>query len=338
MKRYLRKIAFFFSPLFAVLLLYVIMDPFKVLRDYEVYYTSGKADYVVLNRGYVSTETFMRQHAREQYDSFIFGNSRSLFWQVRDWKPFLHEGASCFHMDGSDESLYNLHRKVRYMDAQGVRIRHALFVVDFSLLGRAEPQTGHLTATPPRLTGYRNVASFHGAFLLSYLDPHFLLAYYDFTVFGTYRDYMRDHNVLNAEPMTYDVGTNEIRYPQFEEAIAAGTYYAGKRRSLFFERREHTPSSPACLGREHLRLLTEIRDILHRQGSVLHIVISPLYNQRALHSRDLARLEEVFGKESVHDYSGVNAITEDYRNYYELSHYRPHVAARIMRELYAARN
>ncbi len=335
MKRYLRQIALFFSPLFAVLLLYVIMDPFRVLREYEVYYTSGEADYVVLNRGYVGTETFAQQHPRHRYDSFIFGNSRSLFWQVRDWQPLLHEGASCFHMDGSDESLYNVHRKIRYLDSEGVRIRQALLVLDFSLLGRAEAQTGHLTATPPRLTGYRNILSFHGAFLLAYLDPRFLLAYYDFSVFGTYREYMRDHNVLNAEPMAYDAMTNEIRYPQFEHAIETGTYYTGKRKALFYKRREDIPSSPACIGPTQLRLLTDIRDIVERQGSVLHVVVSPLYNQRALHVRDRATLQEVFGMQCVHDYSGVNDITEDFRNYYELSHYRPHVAARIMREIYA---
>lgn len=334
MKRYLRQIALFFSPLFAVLLLYVIMDPFKVLRDYEVYYTSGETDYVVLNRGYVSVESFVRRHPRRQYDAFIFGNSRSLFWQVDDWKPHLDTEASCFHLDGSDESLFNLHRKFRYLDEEDVRIRHALLVVDFSLLAKADPHSGHLVATPPRLIGYRNVATFHGAFLLSYLDPRFLLAYYDFTLFGTYRDYMRDHNILNAEPMRYDAVTNEIRYPQFEEAIARGEYYRGERRRIFYARPESVPPSPACLGEQQLRLLREIRDIAAEHGTSLRIVISPHYNQQPLHPADVAKLQEMFGDGIVHDYSGVNEITADYRNYYELSHYRPHVAARIMREIY----
>ena len=55
MKRYLRNILLFFSPLLLVLALYFVLDPFKVLRDYDAYYTSGTPDYVVLNRGYVST-------------------------------------------------------------------------------------------------------------------------------------------------------------------------------------------------------------------------------------------------------------------------------------------
>lgn len=335
MRRYLRRILLFFSPLFAVLVLYFVLDPFKVLYDYKMYYTSGKPDYVVLNRGYVSTETFVHQHPRERYDSFIFGNSRSLFWQVRDWKPHLHAGASCFHFDGSDESLYSLHRKVRFLDEHHVHIAHALLVVDYSLLAKEQARQGHLIVTPPRLVKYRNLPAFHGEFLLAYLDPHFLLAYYDFTLTGQFRDYMRDHNILNAEPMHYTPQTNEISYPQFETAIEEGRYYDEEKLRTFSRSQRNPGTSPVCLGAAHIRLLREIRNIFASHGTTVRIVISPMYNQRALHPTDVATLRRVFGDAAVADYSGVNDITEDYRNYYELSHYRPHVAARIMREIYS---
>ena len=40
------------------------------------------------------------------------------------------------------------------------------------------------------------------------------------------------------------------------------------------------------------------------------------------------------GKQNVFDFSGINFITNDYHNYYENSHYRPHVADYIMKEIY----
>ena len=43
----------------------------------------------------------------------------------------------------------------------------------------------------------------------------------------------------------------------------------------------------------------------------------------------------LFGKDRVYDYSGSNDITADYHNYYELSHYRPSVSARILRDIYS---
>jgi hypothetical protein len=288
----------------------------------------------VLNRGYVCTETFVQQYPRQKYNAFIFGNSRSLFWQVADWMPHLPDGASCFHFDGSDESLFSLHRKVRFLDDHDVTISHAILVVDNSLLNSIEARSSHLLATPPRLTGYSNLLSFHGAFLLSYLDPRFLLAYYDFSITGQFRDYMRDHNVLNAEPMQYDLASNEISYPQFERAIADNRYYRGSRRSVFSKRGSTPHPFPACLKSPHLRLLDEIGAVFAEHGTDARIVISPLYNQRQLHESDVQNLKRIFGDDRVFDYSGVNDITDDYRNYYELSHYRPHVAARIMREMY----
>ncbi len=335
MRPYLTKLLFFISPFLLVSSLYFVLDPFKVIHSYESYYVSGQPEYIVLNRGYVSTETFMRQYPQHRYNSFIFGNSRSLFWQVQDWKPWLAADASCFHFDGSDESLFTLSRKVRFLDERDVRIDNALLIVDHSVLYWADGRNGHLIATPPRLVGHSNLLPFHASFFFSYLDPRFLLAYFDFMIFGRFREYMRDHNVLNAEPMTYDAAANEIRYPQFEKAIAEGSYYSGHRKEVFSRREKNPRPYSPCLGREHVRLLKEMRHIFSTHGTDVRIVISPLYNQRPLARRDLETLRSIFGPDRIYDYSGMNDITADYRNYYELSHYRPFVAARILREIYS---
>ena len=334
LRRYLRRTLLFFTPFFLVLGLYFALDPFKVLYDYDSYYASGTPDYVVLNRGYASTQTFLRREPDRLYDSFIFGNSRSLFYRAADWKRHIGSDASVFHFDGSDESLFTLHRKVRFLAERGVSMSHALLVVDHSLLYWAEEREGHLIATPPRLMQWSNLLTFHGSFLLAYLEPRFLLAYYDFSLFGRFRDYMRDHNVLNAEPMTYDAATNEISYPQFEHAIEAGTYYDGRRMKAFRRAKKPAPY-PACLGAEHIRLFREMQRIFAARDTDVRVVVSPLYNQRPLSSHDLAVLKDIFGEGHVFDFSGVNAITADYHNYYEASHYRPAVAAAILDSVYS---
>lgn len=336
LRRYLRRILLFFAPFFVVLALYFVLDPFKVLREYESYYLSGAPDYVVLNRSHVSTQTFLHRHPRHSYDSFIFGNSRSLFFRASDWRRHIGEDASVFHFDGSDESLFTLHRKVKFLAERDVPMRHALLVVDHSLLYWAEERTGHLIATPPRLMQWSNLLTFHGSFLLAYLDPRFLLAYYDFMLFGEFRDYMRDHNVLNAEPMTYDAVTNEISYPQFDQAIAEGTYYTKSRmKPLRRGAQSPTPHQP-CLGTEHTRLLRDLQRFFATAETDVRVIVSPLYNRRALHPQDVRILKSVFGDDRVFDFSGVNAITADYRNYYEASHYRPSTAAALLDSVYAA--
>ena len=64
------------------------------------------------------------------------------------------------------------------------------------------------------------------------------------------------------------------------------------------------------------------------------IIISPLYNQIKLNNQDLDYLKQLFGKDNVFDFSGINKFTKDYNNYYESSHYRPHIAREIMQLIY----
>jgi len=40
------------------------------------------------------------------------------------------------------------------------------------------------------------------------------------------------------------------------------------------------------------------------------------------------------GKKNVYDFSGKNKLTTPIGNYYETSHYRPHVANKIMELIY----
>ncbi|KAA6318040.1 hypothetical protein EZS27_031899 [termite gut metagenome] len=47
---------------------------------------------------------------------------------------------------------------------------------------------------------------------------------------------------------------------------------------------------------------------------------------------DLEYLENVFGEDNVFDFLGINTFTQDYTNYYDDSHYRPHVAREIMKK------
>ena len=67
-------------------------------------------------------------------------------------------------------------------------------------------------------------------------------------------------------------------------------------------------------------------------------MISPLYNKMKLHNEDLEYLKKVFGETNVFDFSGINKFTNDYRNYYESSHYRPHVAREILKIVYNGDN
>jgi hypothetical protein len=108
------------------------------------------------------------------------------------------------------------------------------------------------------------------------------------------------------------------------------------RKAIFYHRDETAKSyQPAVIKDVQLTYLKEIRRILAANGTNYKIIISPLYDQKYISPDDLVRLKEVFGPDNVYDYSGINDITRDIHNYYETSHFRPHVARRIMAEIYS---
>ena len=78
-----------------------------------------------------------------------------------------------------------------------------------------------------------------------------------------------------------------------------------------------------------------IKRILDEDHTNYRILINPLYDQMKLDTNDMKVIVRVFGKENVFDFSGVNDITDDRRNFYEISHYRPQVAARMLDTAYA---
>ena len=56
-----------------------------------------------------------------------------------------------------------------------------------------------------------------------------------------------------------------------------------------------------------------------------------------LYPEDEKALRAIFGDDCVFNFSGINKWTTDYHNYYEVSHYRPHVASEIMDSIYSGK-
>jgi hypothetical protein len=102
-----------------------------------------------------------------------------------------------------------------------------------------------------------------------------------------------------------------------------------------FYPRESIPSySPVSIQDQQKIMLSEIENIFQKWNTDYKIIFSPIYDQLKLNKQDLIYLENLFGKQNVFDFSGINEITNDYTNYYEWSHYRPHAAREILLILY----
>lgn len=334
MKKFIISVLSFLSTLVIVLGIYILLDPFKVIKSYDNLIDTNAQGDVGLNTDYIATTTFDKSYKKKNYNSFIFGNSRSIFYQVTDWEKHLPPNSSCYHFNANSETIYSLYKKIQYIDKKNLSIKNALLVIDYSIITCDKPRAGHLFIISPHLVNNTNVIKFHLTFLKAFLTPKFLCAYIDFKISGKIKPYMTRKNLLDDTPVNYELVTNEIRYDYFEELISQNYYYSPERMSAFYERDTMLKYSPIAINVNQKIILRCIHDIFKKHNTNFKFIISPLYDQIKLNPIDLEYLKTLFGESNVFDYSGINKFTIDYKNYYEDSHYRPHVAREILNEIY----
>ena len=164
MKQFIKKLlnfSFFLTiPFLALLCLYIILDPFKVLKSYDSFYDINSSGWVGINKDFVSTTTFIRNSEKIDYNSFIFGNSRSIFYQIVDWKKHLDSDSKCYHFDASGEALWTLNKKIEFIDKQGNNLNNILLILDYETIIQDKPKEGHLFIISPPLVNNSNLFDF----------------------------------------------------------------------------------------------------------------------------------------------------------------------------------
>jgi hypothetical protein len=337
MKKFIRKTILFFLPFVFLVILYFIFDPFKVLYKYDSYFNDSVNGVVFLNTDYVSTSNFDNHYEKFHYNSFILGNSRGWFYEVSDWKNYIGDEPA-YHFTTGGESLYAIHKKVLYLDAKGVDIKNAMLVLDYDILVQDGPKSGHLGIMAPQLENNQNWFQFHLASIRGFFNISFMYAYIDFIISGKVKSYMERNRLLDNRPFTYNNETNQISFATYERLISNNDYYTDERMKVFYERENKPSYSPVSIEANQKRMLLEILLIFEKHKTNYKIIISPVYSQERLAKEDVAYLKDLFGVQYVFNFSGKNRFTEDFHNYYESDHYRPHIAKEIMEIVYREDN
>jgi len=336
MRKFILKVTIFLFILGLVFSPVILSDPFKVFRDYDNFYQNSM---IGINREMVCFKLFARNNDKYHYDSFILGNSRSQAYKIESWENYLPEGSTGFHFDASGDGLYGIYNKLKYIDKSGNDISNALIILDDKAMNCVSNKTGQLYISPPELSN-ESYIDYYLTFITASIDHEFLTAYVDYSIFNTYRPYMEN---IFCEPTRYKSNSNNITGDYFYSADQwisedkKGYYERLISKGIFYDRTEKVSQNQE-IKPEEIDLLQKIASILKKHNTDYRIVISPLYDQVPFNSERMDNLVKIFGSEHIFDYSGKNEFTESIYNYYEDSHYRPHVAEAIMREIYAEGN
>jgi len=332
MKVFALKVFLFFTPvLLIIIVMSYLIDPFKVFKDYTNYYKQG---FVSLNRDMVCTRTYRKYRNTEKFNSFIFGSSRSLTYQLDDWKNHLSEDAKPFHYDASGEGIYGVCMKILYIDELGDTIKNALIIADRDLLSTVTNQKSHLLISSPEISKESKI-NFYTTFIRAELKVRFLMAYTDYSLFKKYRNYMSLLVFEIQYPSLYDSVNCNMIFGKEQEIALDSVNYIKKliQEGVFYKRPKLITENYHITETEILQLKT-IKTIFDKHHTNYKIIISPLYDQVPLDLNQLNLLYDVFGKNNVYNFSGKNEFTEPLTNFYEAQHYRSHVARKIMNIIY----
>lgn len=332
MKKFIQRAIFLGTPIVLLLLGYVVFDPFRILYSYENIYQDTP---VIPNRDYVSSETFLNTYADKGYDSYILGSSRSLSFYPEVWKQYLPQGARTFIFDASGESIFGISKKMETIDKVGAKIKNVLIIIDVD--GTFKRTSDHTESVigikHPKVAG-TSVFGFHSMALKSYLFPQFWSSYYAYKFFGVKLPYSTEY--LETRSFGVNKETNKLTIKERETEITnTPKAYYEKRANIFFTRKPNIkPNYESGLPVKALELAKNIKQILDKHKASYKLVIAPLYDQQQFSEKAKSELSNIFGKSNIYDFSGVNEFTDDKYNYYETSHFRPHVADSIMRRIY----
>ena len=326
--RLVKNVVIFTSPVWILAILYFVFDPFHVLKPYDAYPDNYLKSY---NRNRISTQIFLNNNQDEQYDSFILGNSKSSVFYTEEWAKYLDPEAKTYHFDASNEVISGIYGKIKFIDKQGNDIKNALLILDPETFEYAVDTANSIIHIQDYEWSGLDKFSYQLIFFKAFFKNMYFIKYFDVKLFGKYRPYM--YGAMENKHMLYTPVRNDFIFQGYIDQIKEDSlgYYS---RDLFYTRPDTSVNREPVIKPYQKVYLEEIKQIFDKNHTDYKIVFGPNYDQKHINEVDLAYLKKLFGDEHVYDYTGINELTSDLKNYYEIFHYKPVVARKILADIY----
>jgi hypothetical protein len=306
---------------------YVYGDPFKVIHNYDHYLS----DCVMLSRGFVSTEVFLKNNLQHNFDSFIFGSSRATAFSCKEWSKYLSEDCSAFSYGNWNESIMGIFGKVKFIDSVGNKIKNAIIVIDTDQTFRKDINSNE---GDHYLISGKSIAKFHQMYFSQSLKKIWLIpGSIDYRIFRKKRSYMKDFVGMKTgdiDPISNDWLPNEE-----EKILRDSTAYYSVSLNKFYTRSEIEKESGIQITSDDSIIIQKIVSIFKKHNTDVKIIIGPLYDQVKFNKDDLKILQEIFGEENIFDYSGINYLTDNMYNFKnDVIHFRNRTGNMILKNIY----
>ncbi|MCB9426766.1 MAG: hypothetical protein H6584_07025 [Flavobacteriales bacterium] len=310
MKKFTRILLFFLIPVFTTLGLIVsynyILDPYGVIKE------DFSSVTIEPNQRCIK-EKLIIEHPN-QFDSFLMGSSRVGYIDI---SPLQSEHDAWYNMSYSEavasEHLYDLKLFLKY----NVKIKNILIGVD-NITYSVEPSR-HLNEAPrkPYINRFNP--------LIDYLV---LLPKY-----SLYKEILEERK--NETPMTYDIHATGGVYIKKAKA-----YIDRDIEAWINDKRFTKPSILPYYTNRVDKTILEIAEIIAicKQNGINYTFFTNPVHIITYSNLDLDLyynfIKQLSSLTDFYDFSGVNSITTNNYNYYETSHYRPHIGSLMIKHIF----
>lgn len=333
MKHFLITILLGFGgPLLILLGVYLWTDPFRCLHEFDI------NDIDATNREYLSTELFLRNYPTQQYNAFIFSSSRGGGFNTYTWKTYIGEEARPYLFQAWGESLTGIELKMKYLDKHDVAIDYAIIMFDIpGTFGKVQLSHEALGMKHWIFTGGSHF-SYNAIQFYNFIQkPSFWIKNIRKTLAHSKEACCSDTISNDWENDNYK---NYVTLPQ-QDSLKKCTEMTRRtfRAQLNSVQDSVQKVSYPVITEHFIEQLQHMKAILAKQNTDYHIVLSPAicYLHSSVNPVDLEILENIFGKERVHDYTGKNELTKDYNNFSDPNHFGLRVGYLIMQDIYGER-
>lgn len=326
-KAFIIRLLVFGSPIWFLIISYIVLDPFHVIYSYDDYGSNYLKTY---NRNRISTETFLRNNDKFKFSSFVFGSSRSSAFLTKDWAAYIKD-TSPYHFDAFNDNISGIAGKIKFVEKQGNKISNAILIIDNDTFNESFEKSESIV----HLKDYRwddssNVFKYHLTFFKAFFKKQYFVSFFDLKIFKTFRPYMDEFFKFKYY---YTTPSNDFLFPENIELL--------KKDSLAYYKNDWFPVRPtdpkkyeSSIKQHHFKDLEIVAEAFKKNNTNYKIIIAPLYDQRSFNKNDLEILEKYFEKSRIYDFSGKNDLTNYLGNYYEGSHFKPSVGKKILEEIY----
>jgi len=317
MRKFVIKTSLFVGvPLILVVLIYVISDPFKTNKKFNL------ADVNTLNREYLSTELYLKNEKSQQYNSFIFGSSKGCGLNTYKWKSHLPEGSRQFLFQAWGETITGIYQKINFLDKRKVNVENAIILIDIpTSFSKIQEPTTAIELKHYKLSG-RSKLHFHTTLFVEFLKPSEILK-------AIGEIFQKPENKINFDTLSNDWNKssrlNWSKIPEQDSTL---------NKMRFGKRPKTEQQSRSLITPEFEDILHKIAQLLKKHKTNFKIIITPAYNQIGINEDDLALIEKIFMKENVYDFSGKNLLTEDKYNFSDINHFDEIVGWKMLDEIY----